>query len=289
MKSIRTLVPDLQEIIKKDGWFTDQLAVELAGGIQFQFNRDEHDKKGLSISRLGTQCPKHLWHSVHTPELAQPLRPQTKLMFKYGHVVEQLAISLIKAAGHTVEGEQEEVHANGVVGHIDCIVDGCILDVKSSSTRGMEKFRSGKIALDDEFGYLCQLDGYLHACMDHPSVLVKDRAYLLAIDKQLGNMILYEHKFRHDYIERRINSFKATLGSSQPPKCECRLESSDNGNVRLGTRASYSPFKYVCCPRLRTFIYAGGKPQYFTTVVKRPANKDGPLVEVDKFGNRVYN
>jgi hypothetical protein len=209
-------------------------------------------------------------------------------MFKYGDVIEQLAISLIKAAGHTVTCEQEEVHANGVVGHLDCVVDGCILDVKSSSTRGMDKFRNGKIAQDDEFGYLCQLDGYLHACMDHPSVLVKDRAYLLVIDKQLGNMILYEHKFRRQYIERRIDRFKATLGCSTPPECECRLESADNGNIQLGTRASYSPFKYVCCPSLRTFIYSKG-PQYFTRVVKKPMYKGVPLLEVDKNGKPVYN
>lgn len=210
-------------------------------------------------------------------------------MFKYGHVVEQLAISLIKAAGHTVECEQEEVHANDVVGHLDGVVDGCILDVKSSSTHGMEKFRDGSIAQDDEFGYLCQLDGYLYACMDHPSVLVKDRAYLLAIDKQLGNMVLYEHKFRPEYIKSRIDRLSKIIAGSTPPKCECKLEHFDNGNVRLGTRASYSDYKYICHPHLRTFIYAGGKPQYFTTVVKRPVNKNGPLLEVDKNGQPVYN
>lgn len=290
MKSIRTLIPDILEVIKRDdGWFSDQLAAELSSGIQFQFNREENDKKGLSISRLGTQCPKHLWHSVHTPELAQPLRPQTKLMFKYGHVVEQLAISLIKAAGHTVTCEQEEVHANGVVGHLDCVVDGCILDVKSSSTRGMDKFRNGKIAQDDEFGYLCQLDGYLHACMDHPSVLVKDRAYLLVIDKQLGNMILYEHKFRNNYIRNRISYYREVVARDVPPPCECRVEpDGESGNVKLGTRASYSPFKYVCFPKLRTFIYSKG-PQYFTNVGRTPTYKGVPLMEVDRHGKPVYN
>lgn len=291
MTSIRTLIPDIQELIRRDdGWFHDQLAEELAKGIQFQFNRREHDKKSLSISRLGTQCPKHLWHSVHTPELAQPLRPSTKLMFKYGHVVEQLAISLIKAAGHDVVGEQDELHANGVVGHRDAVVDGCILDVKSSSTRGMDKFRDGSIKLDDEFGYLCQLDGYLYASLDDPLVKVKDRAYLLAIDKQLGNMVLYEHKFRQQYIEDRIQRLTGFLLRSEPPECECVTKPSGNsGNIVLGTRASYSPFKHVCFPGLRTFIYAGGKPQYFTKVVKRPVNKNGPLLEVDRDGKPVYN
>ena len=284
-KSIRTLIPDIQELLRRDdGWFTDELASDLAKRLQFQFNWGE--KRELSISQLGPKCPKALWHSINTPELAQPLRPQTKLMFKYGHIIEELVISLIKAAGHTVEGEQDAIYADGVVGHRDAIVDGCILDVKSSTTPGMAKFRKGTIAQEDEFGYLCQLDGYMYASLGDPRVLVKDKAYLLAVDKQLGGMELYEHTFREDFIRDRIRKYKEIVGRSSAPACECGTKAvGASGNIALDLRASYSPQKYCCFPDLRTFIYADG-PLYLTRVVRRPQDH---IIEVDRFGKPVYN
>jgi len=293
MTSIHTLVPDIQETIsKKDGWFTTELANSLATDISLRLQEHLGEKKQkprLRLSGMGPKCPKQLWHSIHTPELAEPLSPSAELKYSYGHVLEALLVTLAKASGHEVTGEQDEVIADGITGHRDCIIDGCIVDVKSASSLSYLKFKSGSIGQNDDFGYLDQLDGYLLASVQDNLVRVKDRAYLLAIDKTLGHICLYEHQFRERSIRERISKYKQIVALGSPPQCECEtINEGEAGNVRLDTRASYSPFKYCCCPSLRTFLYSNG-PRYLTKVVKRPWNKDGPITEVDKFGKIVYN
>ena len=293
MKSIYTLVPDAQEILSRDGWFTDQLSDDLAIRLKHTLG-ERGDYAGLRLSQMGPRCPHALWHSVHKPELAEPLPPGAKFKYQYGHIIEELAITLFKAAGHHVVGEQDELYLDGVRGHRDCVVDGAICDVKSSSTNGFKKFEDGSIAHPgaDSFGYLDQLDGYLCASLSDPLVTVKDRAYLFVVDKQLGHMCLYEHRVSEERVQRlrdRIAKYKRIIALDNPPACECGTIVEDNGNIKLDVRASYNQFKNCCFPALRTAIYAGGKPQFFAHVVKWPRNSKGPLLEVDKFGNPVYH
>lgn len=283
MKSIYTLIPDIQEVLKNDGWFTDQLAQDLSKRLQGTLNRGS-EKSTLRLSQMGPRCPKALWHSIHTPELAEPLAPWIKFKYQYGHIVEELVITLAKAAGHDVVGEQDELCVDGIVGHRDCVVDGCILDVKSSSTYGFKKFENGSISKDDSFGYLDQLDGYICGSLQDPLVTVKDRGYLLAVDKQLGHMCLYEHEFREESIRERIRSYKRICGLPSPPECTCGvIPDGKSGNLRLDVKASYNIYKHCCFPNLRTFLYANG-PVYLTKVVRKP-----DVIEVDKYGQVVYN
>jgi hypothetical protein len=291
MKSIYTLVPDVEEILRRDGgWFTDDLANNLALGLQHTLGRKDGPST-LRLSQMGPRCPCALWHSIHKPELAEPLPPSTKFKFQYGHIIEELAITLFKAAGHHVVGEQDAVELDGVTGHRDCVVDGAILDVKSSSTPGFKKFADGSIVNPgaDTFGYLDQIDGYLCASLSDPLVTVKDRAYLFVIDKTLGHMCLYEHKLRLEpdgtpSIVRRVAEYKEIVGRSSPPACTCEtIRHGESGNISLGTRASYSPYKHCCFPNLRTFIYSKG-PVYLTKVVRKP-----DVLEVDSLGNPVYH
>jgi len=41
-----------------------------------------------------------------------------------------------------------------ILGHRDCVIDGCVVDVKSTSSIGFKKFRDGSIKHSDSFGYL---------------------------------------------------------------------------------------------------------------------------------------
>jgi len=233
---------------------------------------------------MGPRCPCALWHSIHTPELAEALPPWAEIKYSFGHIVEALAITLAKAAGHTVTGEQDELRLDGIVGHRDCVIDGCVVDVKSSSTMGFKKFKDGSIGQSDSFGYLDQLDGYVVASADDPLVTVKDKGYLLAIDKQLGHVCLYEHSIREQSIRSRIKTYKEFVARDKPPKCECGVrDSGKSGNIELDVRASYSPYKWQCFPRLRCFLYATG-PVYLTKVVRKP-----DVIEVDKTSKIVYN
>lgn len=287
MKSIHTLIPDIQELLRnKDDWFTEFLSREfsenLGQRLRTQYGRGSNTSPRLRISGLGDKCPRALWHSIHTPEQAEPLPAWAELKFCYGHILEELAIHLAKAAGHQVEGEQDELVVDGIVGHRDCVIDGCVVDVKSLTSRGLAKLKDKTIEQDDAFGYLYQLDGYLLGSVLDPLVLVKDKGYILGIDKTLGHMYTHEHHLREDRIRERIRSFKDIVALGGPPPCTCEtISDGKSGNIRLGVKASYSSFKYSCWPQLRTFLYSDG-PHYLTRVVRKP---DVP--EVDKYGNYI--
>lgn len=271
---IITLIPDIYAYLKEHG----------RPEVNIHIPEDKPRKPSLRLSQMGPKCPCALWHSIHTPELAEAMPPWALIKFQFGHVIERLAISLAKAAGHDVTGEQSELVVDGVVGHRDCVIDGAVVDVKSASSLSFHKFKDGTIKDSDSFGYLDQLDGYAVGSMDDPLVTVKDKAYLLAIDKQLGHMCLYEHTVRPDSIRERIRKYKEIVRLPSPPDCTCGTQpEGKSGNIRLDTVASYNSYKFCCFPKLRIFKYAKGLV-YLTHVEKVP---DVP--EVDRYGKIVYN
>ena len=284
MKDISTLVSDIYELLLKKDWFNDELAQEfereVSTRLQEQFS--QRGQPRLRLSRLGPQCPCALWHSIHRPDLAEPIPPWAINKFSYGHILEAWALCLAKASGHRVEGEQDELIVDDVRGHRDCVIDGCIVDVKSCSSLSFQKFKEKTIDQSDSFGYLDQLDGYLEGSVDDPLVIVKDRAYILAIDKTLGHMVLYEHRFRPGHIRRTIARYKDIVKLPKAPACTCETEPEGKaGNIKLGVKASYSPHKWDCFPRLRAFAYAKG-PVYLSHVARIPE-----VPEINRAGLRI--
>lgn len=269
MVAINTLIPDIYDYISKNG----------VPDVKLQLPSPEERAPRLRLSGMGSRCPCALWYSIHHPELATPIPAYAKIKFAYGHLIEAIAIHLAKAAGHSVVGEQDELTVDGIKGHRDCVIDGCIVDVKSTTTRGFEKFKDGSIEEDDPFGYLDQIDGYLVGSLQDPLVTVKDRGYLLAIDKQLGHCCLHEHHLREEHIHQRISDYKQIVAADRPPQCRCGTQpDGKSGNIKLDMRASYENFKYCCNPNLRTFLYSSG-PVYLTKVMRVPdvteINRDG--------------
>ena len=270
--NIHQLIPDIYKLVGGSDGISSLLASDMGTDVADAIQRSlgAQERRGLRLSGLGPSCPKALWHRVNTPELAEPIPPYAKIKYLYGHIIEHVVIGLAKAAGHEVTGEQDEITVDGVLGHRDCVIDGCVVDVKSTSSRGFLKFRDKTIGQDDTFGYLDQIDAYLVGSMDDPLVRTKDRAYLLAVDKTLGHMVIYEHRLRELSIKNRISDYKRIVSSDQPPRCECKsIPDGKSGNLRLDTKASYSAFKHVCHPSLRTFLYASG-PVYLTKVIRTP-------------------
>lgn len=286
--SIHTLIPDIYALVqRKDGWFNDHLAKDFSEDVSKRLQVQLGESKSpptLRLSQMGPRCPRALWYSIHHPELAEALPPWAEIKYSYGHILEALAICLAKAAGHEVTGEQDAVYVDGIKGHRDCVLDGCIVDVKSASSLSFNKFKSGTIAASDDFGYLDQIDGYLLGSRDDPLVKVKDKGYLLAIDKTLGHMYLYEHFLRESSIRDRITNYRHIVGLHEAPICTCEtVPDGKSGNIKLGIKAAYSSYKHCCFPSLRTFLYASG-PVYLTKVVRKP---DVP--EIDRRGTIVYN
>lgn len=283
MPSIQTLIADIYALLgSKEPWFTGELADTYADNVKRRLEayHTEEKQHRLRLSQMGPRCEKALWLSIHAPELAEPLPGKALLKYTYGHHLEEYILMLAKAAGHTVEGMQDELVVNGIRGHRDAVIDGCLVDVKSVNSRSFDKISSGGLKQDDAFGYLDQLDGYALGSADDPLVRVKDKAYILAIDQEMGGMHLYEHTVR-ETIRERIDSYKAIVAKNFPPDCTCEtVPDGASGNRKLDVRASYSPFKWECFPHLRCFYYSNGR-RYLTTVAREPL---ASVPEVDRHG-----
>lgn len=287
-KSIKELIPDIYAMVgKEEGWFNEPIAQGFSRELGFKLIQDFRPKDtvpSLRLSQMGPRCPRALWASIHSPASSETLPPWVRIKFSYGHILEALVIAMAKGAGHDVVGEQDELVVDGIVGHRDCVIDGCIVDVKSASSYSFAKFKDGSISQNDPFGYLDQLDGYLVGSQSDPLVTVKDRGYLLAIDKTLGHMCLYEHRYRPESILKRIKDYKDIVALPEAPRCTCKsVPDGKSGNLKLDMQASYNIYKHFCNPGLRTFLYADG-PRYLTRVVRKP-----DVTEIDKNGKVVYN
>jgi len=271
--NIYTLIPDIQKLVeRKDGWFNPELAEQFGKDVSRRLQKQflwPEKAPTLRLSQMGPKCPCALWHSIHSPGEAEALPPWAEIKFAFGHIHEALFIALAKAAGHEVTGEQDEISVDGVKGHRDCVIDGCVVDIKSTSSLAFKKFKERTLKDNDSFGYLEQLDAYLVGSLDDPLVRVKDRAYDIAIDKTLGHMVLYEHILRED-IRKKVANAKAIVARATAPACECgTVPDGKSGNIKLDVKASYSPQKYLCKPNLRTFIYSDG-PRFLTHVERLP-------------------
>jgi hypothetical protein len=264
MKSIYQLIPDMQDYISKnENWYEQTLSLNMdLRQSRPDINKDP--RRGLRLSGLGDKCPKALWYSIHHPERAEPLPPHAIFKYKYGLIIEDMALALARLAGHSVTGEQDAVAVDGVLGHRDAVVDGCVLDVKSCNSFAFDKYKNRQVE-EDIFlsGNLLQLDGYILGSRSDPLVTVKDKGYILAIDKTLGHMVLYEHELREQQITDRIEYYKSIVSLPSAPGCQCNaVRDRASGRLRLDTKASYSDYKSICFPHLRMEIISG-KPVYF--------------------------
>lgn len=290
MPSIHTIVPDIYKIVgSKDGWFDATLAEGFSRELGLKLvekTLPRNKVPTLRLSQMGPICQKQLWHSIHTPELAEAIPAYTRIKFLYGEILESLIIAMAKASGHEVTGEQDAVHVDGITGHRDCVIDGCVVDVKSAASRPFQVIKAGGMEQDPFLcAYLDQLDGYLVGSSNDPLVTVKDKGYVLAIDKTLGHLVLHEHTLRETHIRKRIEAYKGIVAREVAPLCTCTtVPEGLSGNIRLDTKASYSSYKHVCFPGLRTFFYAKGLV-HLTKVVREPRD----VTEVDRHGNYIYH
>lgn len=266
MKNVRTLVDDIYALLSRGAVFDKEHVREFGTALADKLSNRLSEERGpptLRISNLGKPCKRQLWYSIKTPKLAEDLPPATRLKFLFGDVIEELMLFLAKAAGHTVEREQEEIEINGVKGHIDAVIDGELVDVKSASTFSFNKFKDHKLAEDDAFGYLTQIGSY-------GSKVGEGQNHFLAIDKTLGHVTLDSWDKSDEDYEEKVEDARAMLQSDiPPPRGYDDVPDGASGNRRLGVACSYCAFRGSCWPGLRTYAYANG-PKFLTVVAREP-------------------
>src|SRR5438552_1781962 len=141
--NINTVVKDIYRVVEKEeNWFTAPRLGNFGANLSTALNRSQY-VPALRLSQMGEKCPSHVWHSIHSAAHAEHIPGWVRIKFDYGHILEAYVTELVKAAGHEVTGEQDELIVDGVKGHRDCVIDGCIVDVKSLNSRSFQSLKAG--------------------------------------------------------------------------------------------------------------------------------------------------
>jgi len=233
----------------------------------------ERNKKfSVRMSNIGIPIRK-LWYDSKYKDTKEEskIRPSTHIKFLYGHILEELVLLLVRLSGHNITGEQKEVVVDGVTGHLDCIIDNEVVDIKTASGFAFHKFKNGTLGEDDPFGYLGQLAGYEEA-------EGTENGGFLVLNKESGELCLHlPEDLDKPNIINKIKEIKEALKKDSPPEklCYSTMPEGQKGNEKIHKNCGWCDYKYKCFKDsnsgegLRTFKYARGYT-YLTKVVATP-------------------
>ncbi len=247
--------------------------------------RDKPRQKGkLWASDLGKKCLRQHWYNFNMPEASSGLLGHTKFKFLYGNILEEAVLYMAEEAGHEVTCLQERVEYNvarpnldwQITGRIDAVVDGILVDVKSTSSFGYTRYKYGITPANDSFGYIQQLSFY-HAFGDFDHV--QGQAGFIWIDKQNGHITyndspLDDSRTLEDKANVIIDSIE-TVDEQDVPKAYAPEPYGKSGNMALAMPCSYCSFKRQCWKDsnggkgLRTFAYSH-KPVDLVEIKREP-------------------
>ena len=277
-KTLDTLVQDIYEVIEV---LNADEAIDIPEDMYEQFGRDMEDalrhwatpidrpKNGLRMSNIGRPL-RRLWYDLNTEQEKEQIDAPTFIKFLYGHLLEVLLLFFVRLAGHVVESEQKEVTVSGIKGHMDSVIDGEVIDVKTASGYAFKKFKDGTLAQNDSFGYLSQLAGYEKAEKTN-------NGGFLVMNKETGELTVFiPDDLEKPNITHRIKEVKQAVQRKTPPEyCYPPIPDGVSGNMKLPRDCTWCPHKFECHKDandgqgLRTFNYAKGRV-YLTQVEKLP-------------------
>ena len=260
VKTIDTLVEDIGKVLENGSDVSDDFVRDMATSFaRLIKNRlsTERGEPSLRMSNIGSPCNRKLWYTMNAKGEREKLDASTKFKFLFGDIIEEVVLFLAKVAGHKVEGEQGVLEIEGIKGHRDAVIDGVVVDVKSASSFSFNKFKNHTLSENDAFGYEDQLQSYMYASKNDPLVIDKTRGAFLAVDKQLGHMVLDVHE-KKDFPYDELYKFKKSMVKREDPpeKSFHLIPEGKSGNMKLGVNCSYCEFKKLCYPNIRTFLYS---------------------------------
>jgi hypothetical protein len=279
MKTIDTLVEDIYNLFRSNDIsldekeidiYVDEFAKNIKEHLKTSLHEGQRSKNNLRLSAIG-KPDRQLWYDINMEKESAPVSASTRIKFLYGYILEELLIALSRLAGHTVTDTQKEVSVEGVKGHQDCVIDGVLVDCKSTSPRGFEKFEKGDLVKDDPFGYIAQISAYAEGNG-------VDEAAFFAINKQSGEICLAPvHSLEMIDAKKRVKHLIRVVHNKTliPDRCYSDVKDGTYGNKRLGTSCIYCNHKRECWKDanngqgLRVFNYARGY-RYLTKVGKIP-------------------
>jgi len=224
----------------------------------------------LRMSNIGKPT-RQLWYDLKSEnESTESLPAPVFIKFLYGHLLEEIVLFLVKLSGHEVTNEQKEITVSGIKGHMDCVIDGEVVDIKTASGFAFKKFKDGTLAENDIFGYMAQLAGY-------EAAEGTSNGGFLALNKESGELALYKpDNFDKPNIKKKIRDVKAAVKLDKPPNlCYNPIPDGKSGNMQLPRECVYCRHKFECHKDsnegkgLRVFKYSNGL-RYLTQVPKVP-------------------
>ena len=153
-KTLDTLVED---IYNKIGVLADNQHIDLEEDTIEQFGESmkqilydwshptPRGKPALRMSNIGRK-ERQLWYDMKSEGTPERMPPSLFIKFLYGHLLEEIVLFLVKLSGHEVTSEQKEITVSGIKGHMDCVIDGEVVDVKTASGFAFKKFKDGTLA-----------------------------------------------------------------------------------------------------------------------------------------------
>lgn len=279
MKTLDTLILDLQakleslshgEVLEISEEELDLTMANIREAINHWRTPQNRNEFTLRMSNVGQPARKLWYQSRDDSGAGGHFSGWDQMKFLYGHVLEQLLLMLVRVSGHEVTEEQKEIEVEGILGHMDCKIDGEVVDIKTASPFAFKKFENGTLVDDDPFGYIPQLSGYEEA-------EGTSNGGFLVVDKVSGRIALHRPEdLDKPNIVSRISDIKSQLELDSPPeKCYPDEEHGKKGNRKLGTGCKWCQYKHQCWTDandgkgLRTFRYANG-PIYFTNIEVEP-------------------
>jgi hypothetical protein len=279
MKKLDTLVEDIYdklsvlsdgESLNIDDKTIDAFGESMKEVLSQWANPRPRDSGTLRMSNIGKPM-RQLWYDMRSEsKTTERIKPSVFIKFLYGHMLEEVLLMLIKIAGHEVTDEQKEVSVSGIKGHMDCVIDGEVIDIKTASGFAFKKFYNKTLAEDDIFGYLAQLAGY-------EAAMGTNKGGFLAMNKESGEIALYRpDSFDKPDIKKKIKTVKKLIKIDTPPElCYNPVPDGAAGNMQIARGCTWCRHKFECHADsnkgkgLRVFKYSN-KYSYLTRVVKEP-------------------
>ena len=278
MKKLDTVVEDIYKEVSKisDGKTLkvtekelDAFAEGMKSAMKHWLTPREVKKPYLRMSNIG-RPERQLWYDMKTDPKKNILAPSTQIKFLYGHLLEEVVLFLVKLSGHKITDQQKEVTVQGIKGHMDCKIDGEVVDIKSASNFAFKKFLFGTLPEKDSFGYLAQLAGYEEAEQT-------TGGGFLAINKESGELNLFKPlSLDKPNIITKIKTIKQQLKKNVPPaRCYSPVPDGASGNMKLPSECTWCAHKFECHKDsndgegLRVFKYSKGFT-YLTKVKRLP-------------------
>jgi len=279
-KKLNNLVEDIYSVLNS---LTEGNELNISEEMFEEFGKDMTDalrhwatpqnvegKPVLRMSNIG-RPERRLWFDTHIQaDTTEKLQPSTQIKFLYGHLLEVLILFFVKLSGHKLTAQQKEITVSGIKGHMDCMIDGEVVDVKTASGYAFKKFKEGTLAEDDAFGYLSQLAGY-------EAAEKTNEGGFLVMNKETGELTMFiPDDMDKPNIKSKIKNVKNIIASDSPPDfCYAPIPEGKAGNMKVARGCSWCPHKFECHKDanegqgLRVFNYAKG-PVYFTKIVSEP-------------------